>query len=112
MMLERGQRLRDHGVGAPGKSDDCAEVVLKLRMARLDRVGTRIDRDRLTRAGQIPAGQIEEVDRLFQDPVADAFDVKPPAARAEAIGTPPQLDQGIAWLANLACLDHLTNTPP
>ena len=46
----------------------------KFRMARLARVGGGVDLFRLTGSGEVPAGQIEEMDRLFQDPIPDPLD--------------------------------------
>ena len=84
MMLPAGKRLRDHGIAALGKFQHGREIVVQLGMARLPAVGRGIDRHRLADGAEIPAGQVEKMNRLFQHPIADALDVVSPAVRAQA----------------------------
>src|SRR5205807_2347605 len=44
VVLEGAECLRDHGVYAAGKSQDCAEIVLQLRMTLLLGISAGIDR--------------------------------------------------------------------
>src|SRR4051812_29598404 len=72
MVFERAQRLRHHGVRSAGKVNNGAEIVFQFRVANLPRGRGPINRLRLAKVAQIPTGQIEEMDRLFQDPITDA----------------------------------------
>src|SRR5579871_3167255 len=101
-MLEGGERLADDGELAVGKGDEGAEIVFQLRVTLLPRVSPGIDAHGITRPGQVPAGQVEEVNRLLEDPVADALDVVAPTVRAETVWPPPQLDEHIERPANRA----------
>src|ERR1035441_3968046 len=93
MVLVAGQRLRDDRVAAIGKVEHRAKVILQLGMLVALVAGAREHRNRFARLSKIPAGQIEEMDWLLENPVADLLDVIAPAARALAIGVAPQLHQ-------------------
>src|SRR5262245_41403827 len=105
MMLPAAQALRDDGVSAAGKIDDGAEMIVQLRMIAPLAVGPREHGFRI--GLQIPAGEIEKVDRLFEDPVADAANVIAPAVRAKPIRAPPEFDQRIERLADGARVEQL-----
>src|ERR1039458_4771352 len=83
MVLEGAQGLGDDGVCAARKANQRAEVVLQFRLLRLARVGASVDAHRVARSGQIPTGEVEEVNRLLEYPVADVLDVVTPALRSE-----------------------------
>src|ERR1035441_1485989 len=98
MVLEGAQGLGDDGVCAARKVNQRAEVVLQFRVLRLARVGASVDAHRVARSGQIPTGEVEEVNRLLEYPVADVLDVVTPALGAGAIRVAPQLDQDVERL--------------
>src|SRR5882724_10928909 len=62
--------------------------------------GGGIHRNRVAGTGEIPTGEIEEMDRLLKDPVADAGEVVAPAVCAESVRTAPQLDESIKRVAD------------
>src|SRR5688572_3108236 len=98
MVLERAERLRHDGVRSLRKRDQCAEVVLQLRMIGLLAVGLSVNGERLAQRGIVPASQIEEMDWLLEDPVAHAIDVEPPAVGPKPIGAARQLDEQVLRL--------------
>src|SRR5207237_8628329 len=100
MMLPTGQGLRDSGIAAAIEVDDRREIVVKLTSIGAFAVGGGVDARRVCR--EIPAGQVEEMDRLFEDPVANAIDVVAPAAGDQAIGAAEELDQKGERLAKSA----------
>src|SRR5213079_236176 len=52
------------------------------------------------------------MDRLFEDPVADAIDVIAPAAGAEAIRPAKKLDEDVERPPDGACIDQLLDLSP
>ena len=112
MMFPRRQRLRNHRVPPARKMDDGGEVIVQFRMVGPLRAGGGVDGHRVARAGEIPAGQVEKVDRLFEDPVAHAIDIVPPAIGALPVGMPPEFDQCVERIANRAGFDQFLHLAP
>src|SRR5687768_15148559 len=112
MMLPRGQRLRNRRVSAAGEAQHGGEVVLQLRVVGPTRGGVGEHGGRLADALEVPAGEVEEMDGLFEDPVPDAVDVIAPPVGPETVGAPPQLDQRVLRVADVAGVDHLLHLAP
>ena len=113
VVLEGGEGLGDHGVGAAGEIDEGAEVVGQLGVSGLLRVGPARSRRSARRAPEkyqrarskkwIGSSRIQLPTRL---------DVVPPAAGAGPVGPPPELDQRIERPADRAVVDHLLDLAP
>src|SRR5439155_10803256 len=69
-------------------------------------------RNRLATSGHIPAGEIEKMDRLFENPASDAVAIVAPAAGTLAIGKTRQLDEGGPRPADGAVFDELLDAAP
>src|ERR1035437_7418107 len=111
-MLVTGEGLGDDRVAAIREMNDGAEVVLQLRMLVPLVAGIGEYGHWLAGLGEIPAGQIEEMNRLFQDPIAHLLDVVAPAAGALAVGIAPEFDQAVARITDCALVHHLLEPPP
>src|SRR5262249_47344906 len=107
VMLPSTQALRDDGEGTGGEGERGGEVGVQFGVAGLLAVGLGEDRDGLAAGGEIPPGEVEEVDGLLQDPVADTANVIAPAVGAQAVGLPPQLDESVEWLADGPSIEQL-----
>src|SRR4051812_33249832 len=81
-------------------------------MTGLTRIRSGIHSLRLARRMQIPAGEIEEVNRLFKNPTADAIDIVPPITRSLSVRTPRQLDQYVKRIAHCTGGNHFLDFPP
>src|SRR5260221_122842 len=68
--------------------------------------------DGIAAAFQIPAGEVEEMNRLLEDPTADARRIVTPPARAEAVGLAQQFDENVLRLADGAALNDLLDLTP
>src|SRR6185437_6670882 len=107
-----GQGLRDGRVSAAGELDNRGEIIVKLGMVRPMPVSRGVNRYRLSRLLKIPAGEVEEVNRLFEDPISHAGDVISPATRAEPIRFAPQFDERVKRFADRAIVDEMLHLPP
>ena len=108
-MLGAGGRLRDGGEPFPGEGDERRDGLLELTAAA---VGAGVDGRRLAEVGQVPAGEVEVMDRLFEDPASDAGRVVAPAVRAAAEAAPPEVDRARQRAANPAGRDLGLEPPP
>ena len=67
---------------------------------------------RLSITREIPAREIEEVDRLLQHPTADARGIVAPARRAEAVGFAREFDEHVLRLADHVGVDPTFDLAP
>src|SRR5262245_7994920 len=101
MVAKRGQRLHDDGVGPIGEAESGGEMrvqvgayIVRLVCRRWLRelvtpcggIRAGVDGGGVAGLGHVPAGEVEEVDRLFENPATDPLAVVAPAAGALAIG--------------------------
>src|SRR6188474_3525651 len=107
MMAEGGEGLDDDGVSAIGKADGGGEVgggrssKFRVQCSKFrSSVSPRVNRGGIAAACHVPAGEVEEVDGLFENPTADALAIVAPAARSLAIGKTGELDERRAGLAD------------
>ena len=61
---------------------------------------------------EVPASQIEEVNRFLQNPIAHPVDVVPPAARTLSVRKPRQFDQHVLGRADHALVDQRSDASP
>ena len=79
VMLHRGNAVRNHRVRAVRIGEERGEVIVGVEIARPRRLhGIAVGEDRrgLAATVEIPRREIEEMDRLFENPVADALGVQ------------------------------------
>src|SRR5438876_5315684 len=80
VILERGQRLRDHRVRLAGEAEDRGDVVGEAGAAL--GVAEREDRARVADAVEVPGDEVEDVHGLLEQPRADARGIVAPGLRA------------------------------
>ena len=111
MMLPAGERLCDDRVRPAGKAHDGREIILKLGLG-LPAVGRGVNRERVAKPGEIPAGQIEKMDRFLENPIPNPSRVVAPAVRTQPVGASPQFDQRIERIADRAGIDEPLDLAP
>src|SRR5215469_12109734 len=81
VILEAGERLRDHRVAPPGEAENSGEVVSHTGGAGSGAAECE-NRHGIAYPLEVPHGEVEEVHRLLEDPRPDTRRIVAPPARA------------------------------
>jgi hypothetical protein len=79
---------------------------------RSERVPDRQDGRRVAEPLEVPHDEVEEVNRLLQDPGTDPGRVVPPLARPRAVGKAEEADERVERAAELAGIQEAPDRPP
>ena len=111
MVLEGTERLGDDRNCAIGEFHRRSKVVVQLRVGWVAGIGGGKHYFRIARVFQVP-GQVEKMNRFFQDPIADSLDVESPGFGAQSVRSPRKLNQNVLGYTDGAVVDKFLYPAP